>query len=197
MRPNRQKARPSSLAVKGHFFFILFFNFLFLCYSFILYRSLALPSKFGDDDRFKIYKVFKKNLSAGLRLIRCKGASCFPRSRGRQKTSAEMKTTAKGKVRGEAARKALDEALDPLVATLSKKETGKEKATKTPKPKDPAELAQKELSKDIKASFGLMMLGLKHKLRLRDKAGKAMEFAGEIRSLGIPHQEARPEHSLN
>lgn len=91
---------------------------------------------------------------------------------------------------GEAQKKALAEALDPTLAALNRKETGKEKAAKAAKEKTPEELAQKELQKDIKALLGLIGSRLFLTLRLRDKSAKAMEFAGEITSLKIQHQEA-------
>lgn len=64
-----------------------------------------------------------------------------------------MKMSGKGKIKGEHAKKAMGEAMEPLVASLTKSmvsEKGKTAKTKKTKEEDPI----KELRKDIAALLG-------------------------------------------
>lgn len=80
-------------------------------------------------------------------------------------TRAKNKTTGRGSIEGETAKKALGESLDPMVANLQTRnldlstskgpKAGVSKAAPKPKPKkvkSEAELKKQKLDKDIKAS---------------------------------------------
>ena len=107
-----------------------------------------------------------------------------------------QKAAGKGKIKGEAAKKALGEALEPLAASLTKgvNESGVDgpkgkRTNKKDKKHDPA----KEVKKDIKAPLGPTVRSTASvPARMRDRAGKATEAALQITSLRIGHQEARP-----
>ena len=86
--------------------------------------------------------------------------SCFMQPyfdfRGAEVQRAGVRTSARGSIQSSTAKKAISDWLDPQVAALKKGANADLKGGKgnTPKPKNEAEKAMKELQKDIKAFLG-------------------------------------------
>ena len=121
--------------------------------------SKDVPTKFPDDERFKLYKVYAKNkatsyLDVIMSLFTVQTTLHDPMTPGGDRVKAGNRTSAGGMVTSAAGKKAVGAKLDNLIADLAsdgatnqKTKTPKSNSKKGEKEKD----VNKELQKDIRA----------------------------------------------